>query len=334
MKRITYIFLLFLFTSCELPFDLKDLGDRSVLKLYCEVSSGDTTVVDIDVLVPVGDHERTPVKVKPEDVMMTVDGEVVEIREAASDDPGLDPGTLFVVEEFPEGSEICLTASSEGTDPIVARTNMPKSLSGSLIKLELTDLPGNSYEGVEERNVVRARLELPDEMKGCHIGIQYLLKSRTDSCGVTVWDEEYIVQSVYDVTEFTSDGNFVSNPDFWHLRRMGGTYIYVWDGTDDYEFIFYHRWDSVSEWENEEGATETWTYDSHFKLRLYAFSEEYFQYHSRTANDFFELGMASPSYTYTNVKGGTGLLGAFRCVETPWLDDSFIDPDEIVEIRF
>ena len=112
MKRITYIFLLFLFTSCELPFDLKDLGDRSVLKLYCEVSSGDTTVVDIDVLVPVGDHERTPVKVKPEDVVMTVDGEVVGIREAASDDPGLDPGTLFVVEEFPEGSEICLTASS------------------------------------------------------------------------------------------------------------------------------------------------------------------------------------------------------------------------------
>ena len=72
-RGISYIFLLLL-TSCELPFDLKTLGDRDMLKLYCEVVSGDTTVLDMDVLVPVGYHERTPVKVGPEDVVMTVDG--------------------------------------------------------------------------------------------------------------------------------------------------------------------------------------------------------------------------------------------------------------------
>lgn len=320
MKRNLIYFLLLLLTSCELPFDLKEIGDRSILKLYCNASSGDTVVVDVDVLVPVGYHDRTPAEVGAEDVMMTVDGERVEIRTAAADDPNLEPGTMFVLEEFPSGAEICISASVEGVEPIEAKTRMPSSLDGCRLELELTDIVTASYDGEKVRNIVRARLELPEDLRGCHLGVQYMVNMRRDSCGVRIEEGEF-VQQVYDVKGFSSDGNFISNPDFWHLRNMGYTYIYVWEGTDDYELLFNHYRDNVSEWENEDGTLESWSTDYSFKLVLYAMSEEYYQYHSRTTNRFFELGMASPSYTYTNVKGGTGLLGAVHSIETPWIDD-------------
>ena len=66
------------------------------------------------------------------------------------------------------------------------------------------------------------------------------------------------------------------------------------------------------------------------KFNVFILSEEYFQYHSRTTNDFFELGMASPSYTYTNVYGGTGMLGAVSKTETPWMDDDLFGSEEAV----
>ena len=324
-RGISYIFLLLL-TSCELPFDLKTLGDRDMLKLYCEVVSGDTTVLDMDVLVPVGYHERTPVKVGPEDVVMTVDGKEVEIRVAADDDPNLEPGTLYVRENFPAGSQMCIKASIEGADPIEAKTVMPLHLDDYRLEMQLTDIVSGSYNGDNVRDMVRARLILPEVAEGTHVGIQYVVRHKTDSCGVMLFDEQ-VLQAVYDVTEFSSDGNLVSGVDFSNLTRLGATLTYVWNATDEYEFLFRHLTDSVSEWKDENGETVTWSSDYHFKFRIFALSEEYYQYHSRTTNEFFELGMASPSYTYTNVHGGTGMFGAISVAETPWMDDDLFGSD-------
>lgn len=325
-RGISY-FLLFLLTSCELPFDLKTLGDKDMLKLYCEVVSGDTTVLDMDVLVPVGYHERTPEQVRPEDVVMTVDGKEVEIRVAADDDPNLDPGTLYVIDRFPMGSEICVKACIEGADPIEAKTMMPLHLDDYRLEMQLTDIVSGSYNGNAVRDMVRARLILPEVAEGTHVGIQYVVRDKTDSCGVTLFDEQ-ILQAVYDVTEFSPDGNLVTGVDFSNLTRVGNTGIYVWNATDEYEFLFRHLTDSVSEWIDENGETVTWSSDYHFKFRIFALSEEYYQYHSRTTNEFFELGMASPSYTYTNVHGGTGMLGAISVAETPWMDDDMFGSGE------
>lgn len=329
MRNKILILFLLLLTSCELPFDLTKLGDRDMLKLYCEVVSGDTTVLDLDVLVPVGYHERTPSQVGAEDVVMTVDGKEVGIKVAADDDPNLDPGTLYVKERFPVGSEICVKACVEGADPIEAKTTMPLQLDDYRMEMQLTDIVSGSYYGNDVRDMVKARLILPEIAEGTYIGIQYVVSSKADSSGVTIYDDQYL-QAVYDVTEFSSDGNLVSGVDFSNLTQMGNTGIYVWNGTDSYEFLFRHVTDSVSEWADENGEIVTWTYDYRFKFCIYALSEEYFQYYSRTTNDFFELGMASPSYTYTNVHGGTGMLGAISRTETPWMDDDLFGSDEAI----
>ena len=329
MRNKILILFLLLLTSCELPFDLTKLGDRDMLKLYCEVVSGDTTVLDIDVLVPVGYHERTPSQVGVEDVVMTVDGKEVEIKVAADDDPNLDPGTLYVRERFPAGSEICVKACVEGADPIEAKTIMPLQLDDYRMEMQLTDIVSGSYYGNDVRDMVKARLILPEIAEGMYVGVQYVLSCKADSSGVTIYDDQYL-QAVYDVTEFSSDGNLVSGVDFSNLTQMGNTGIYVWNGTDSYEFLFRHVTDSVSEWADENGDIVTWTNDYHFKFNVFILSEEYFQYHSRTTNDFFELGMASPSYTYTNVYGGTGMLGAVSKTETPWMDDDLFGSEEAV----
>ena len=233
MRNKILILFLLLLTSCELPFDLTKLGDRDMLKLYCEVVSGDTTVLDIDVLVPVGYHERTPSQVGAEDVVMTVDGKEVGIKVAADDDPNLDPGTLYVRERFPVGSEICVKACVEGADPIEAKTTMPLQLDDYRMEMQLTDIVSGSYYGNDVRDMVKARLILPEIAEGMYVGVQYVLSCKADSSGVTIYDDQYL-QAVYDVTEFSSDGNLVSGVDFSNLTQMGNTGIYVWNGTDSY----------------------------------------------------------------------------------------------------
>lgn len=324
MKNILKILSIFLVISCESTFDLQKLGDRNVIKIICEASPGDTTVVDVDVLVPVGDYERVPEKIGPEDIVMTVDGREVPLSVAAEDEANLKPGTFYVVEDFPYGSEICVKATAEGADPVEARTNVPLSLEGFSIDMELTDMVSYQLYGQEVKNIVKARLNIPEVAEGTRIGIRYIERSKVDSCGVVLYEDEY-VESVYDVARFSSDGGLISNSDFLYLQRMDAEARYVWRGTDEYEFIFYHPLDSVDKWTDEEGNIVVWTTETSFYFSVYAFSEEFYQYHSRSTNEFFELGMASPSYTYTNVKGGTGYLGAYTSIETPMMDASIFE---------
>ena len=329
MKKAIFAMSILLFTSCELPFNLKDMGDKDMIKLCCEVVPGDTTVVDVDVLVPVGYHDRTPAKL--ESVVMTADGKEIVLSTAAEDDPDLEPGTLYVVEDFPYGSEICIKASAEGAEPVEARTVVPLSLDGFRLDMELTDMISSQVYGQEVKNIVKARLTLPEVAEGTRIGIEYIVRSRVDSCGVAK-PEDVFLNALYDVCNFSSDGTLGTNADFLHLQQMGSG-RYVWEGTDEYEFIFYYPMDSSSEWPDEQGNIITWSYDYDFCFRIFAFSEEYYRYYSRATNDFFELGMASPSYTYTNVKGGTGFLGAVNSIDTPWMDEKVFDGNDAICIQ-
>lgn len=318
-----------LITSCEYPLDLQKLGDRNVIKVICKAVPGDTTILDVDVLVPLSDYERIPEKISPENIMLTVDGKEVAVSVAAEDDPRLKPGTFYVVEDFPYGSEICLKAESEGAASVEARTRVPLSLEGFRLDMELTDMVSSQLYGEQVRNIVKARLEIPEVAEGTKVGIRYVKRTKVDSCGVIIYEREYS-EPVYDVSRFSSDGNLVSNSDFLYLQRMGSSPDYVWRGTDDYEFIFYHPVDSVTEWTDEEGNAIVWTTATSFYFSVYVFSEEYYRYHSRSTNEFFNLGMASPSYTYTNVKGGAGYLGAYVGIETPLMNESiFADTDKV-----
>lgn len=334
-NKYNYIPFLFclLVTSCELPLDLREIGDEDMLKLECLVTPGDTTVLNLDVLVPVGYHERIPSEVSSDDIIMTIDGKVAELIPAKEGDRGQKSGTFYVVEDIPHGAEVCINASVEGMEPIEARTVVPPSLDGGYMNLELTDITSGEYFGEPVRNIVKGRLELPERLKGCRIGIGYTLRNVVDSCGVKV-NEETWASRVYDVKNITSDGNVASGSDFDNLQPLSYGGPYVWKGTDEYEFMFVHAWDSVSEFEDEYGNMHKWSYDYSFRFEIYVFSEECYRYYSRTTSRFFELGLASPSYTYTNVHGGTGLLGAVVVAETPWYDDSSIIPDETMVLEF
>lgn len=329
MKRMILGIPVLLMTSCELPFDLREVADKDMIKLCCEVQSGDTTVVDIDVLVPVGDYQRIPSDL--EEVVMTVDGNEVGLSVASENERNLEPGTLYVVEEFEYGSEICIKASAGGADPIEAKTTVPLSLEGSRMDMELTDMVGTQIYGEESRNIVRAKLVVPEADEAAKIGIQYIVKCETDSCGVAL-PEYTFVQAVYDVADFSSDDSLISNADFLHLQQIGNSNRYMWKGTNEYEFIFYHPVDYSDEWVDEQGNTVVWNGKYSFKFRIFAFSDEYYRYHSRATNEFFELGMASPSYTYTNVKGGTGFLGAVNVIDTPWMNERIFEGNDTVSI--
>lgn len=65
-------------------------------------------------------------------------------------------------------------------------------------------------------------------------------------------------------------------------------------------------------------------YSYKYKLILYSFSESFYNYlkaqYNRESSDFSSLGLAPPSFVYTNVDGGSGICGAYIVSESEWFE--------------
>ena len=61
-----------------------------------------------------------------------------------------------------------------------------------------------------------------------------------------------------------------------------------------------------------------------YRLVLYRFSESYYNYlkarYNNNSDEFSSMGLAPASFIYTNVRGGTGVCGAYTVISSEWFD--------------
>lgn len=71
-----------------------------------------------------------------------------------------------------------------------------------------------------------------------------------------------------------------------------------------------------------DGGSLTVTRDARYKLLIYKVSPEFFRFNKAQylleTNYLAELGLSPSTYSYTNIKGGFGVLGTLTCTATPW----------------
>ena len=73
------------------------------------------------------------------------------------------------------------------------------------------------------------------------------------------------------------------------------------------------------------GTTDGWVeYRYKYRIVLYRFSESCYNYlkarYNISNNDFSSLGLAPPSFVYTNVNGGSGVCGAYTVISSDWIE--------------
>lgn len=104
----------------------------------------------------------------------------------------------------------------------------------------------------------------------------------------------------------------------FHQLRVSGGYI---DSEEERDYDALISWNPDGTYETERRRSKS-KYEHRFKLRFYAFSQEYYSKlksdDNKSNNDFAELGLAPAAFTYTNINNGLGVCGSYMVSETDW----------------
>lgn len=95
---------------------------------------------------------------------------------------------------------------------------------------------------------------------------------------------------------------------------------------EDYGYTLDH----YDDYGNPTGMTETTTYRNYYRVRLFSLSEEFYYYaKSLYLTEYSDMGgiaamgLASATFTYTNLSSGLGVLGAVNYTDSEWMDNPF-----------
>ncbi len=323
-------------TACEMPFELED-GNEGRLYIECIVSS-DSTTFSIDYAAPLSGHRKS-----------RYDSFVPSVLRLSSDS-GLDirlDGTTCTIDEplsvvFPsalaDGDRF--TIHAEGREPMEGGYYSLKTIKASGTTL-VPHAPVISEavtvtEKFDADTLHKITLTL-DREPGEHdfFGIRVIRENVTTEFSDTVivkpghMINELALGSL-DLDEMLSVG-FENNrlqgemPLLLLTRRQfdGKVYDFYVDAYDSEYYYDGNAYDmDYGWWWVHEGRLPE-IISSRYKVQLYRISEEF--YYSAKARymkelDFLSnLGLTPPNFTYTNIDGGLGYIGAVSLAQTDWL---------------
>lgn len=317
-----------LLASCESIFDLNRLADDNMFKMECMVVSRDTVALNLDIVVPLSDHDQRKPDIHQAQVDVMVDGQPVLLQKATGAEGNLPIGSLFFCSEIPPGAEIKVAATHECVKPMVAETVMPEVFPD--YDIIVNDLVADS---VMSEQLYEVEMRFGEEQEG-FFGIELLVDSVEDTSGVFYGHKAYSCE-IFDPDAYeaaSSGAVFGENPDWNSLTEVSynGHTLYMFkakssnifrfryssEGTRiDYDYSYGYGEDD--EYYYEETVKEV-HYVNKCRFRLYRISDEFYYYSIKDINSLSSLGFSAPSQTYSNVTGGIGVLAGMTIVETPW----------------
>ncbi|MBQ0077305.1 MAG: DUF4249 family protein [Bacteroidales bacterium] len=322
-------------TACEMPFDLKDSHDG---RLYIEcVVSPDSTTFSINYAAPLNGRRKTYDAFVPSVLRLTSDGGlnlVLDGTQCTIDQP------LSVAFPAPLAEGDRFTISAEGKEPVAGggySDNILKASGTTLVPYapEITKVVTET-ERIDTSYLHKITLTL-DREPGQHdfFGIRVVrINVTTEFTDTVIVKPGHMISEMalgsLDLDEMLSIG-FEDNriqgemPLLLLTERQFDGRVYDFY-VDAYDSEYYYDGNSYGMdygwWWVHEGALPE-IISSRYKVQLFRLSEEF--YYSAKAQymkslDFLSnLGLTPPNFTYTNIDGGLGYIGAISLAETDWL---------------
>lgn len=347
MKRPLPILLIFIIVliSCERDFDIDTATSGVKLFLQCCPGPGDTTILQLNRTVPIGSKADTTEFLKSADIDVIVNGTAL-LPERAMDLAGTVPyGSWYVVAPLKAGDEIAVKARIDGLEPISATTSIPGPAPRFTYKccaVQVMDHYDYTQMSVPDSVHVTFRddpatedwygLALLCERTIVDLDNGEKLVERVNAAPVegTVFEATEYIDIPFNGWAFGYNRSLVR---VWPDAGFSGQEVTLgmpltgfWlDGTFDVhgddEYARFFMAGGVDD--NGEFIEGNFAEHYRYKVRLYRFSREFFNYgkaldHIRN-NSLANLGLAPAAYAYTNVIGGVGILAGWTVRETDWL---------------
>lgn len=311
MKKIIYLILTAVLSSCTYHFELDEVDASEKLVLYCFPSNKDTTVIQLSRSVPISKREQLDKSVRNADIHFTVNGKEQAIYWNEDSTSSLPAQCYYTLGKWGQNDCLQLQVASTELPTITAQTGMPDNFPLKEIRLA----PKESNE-----NTLQVLVTFKDdEGINDYYGIRMMkkeIRTRDNEEDISFHPVEFdlkdepLLDNLSDLDEiFMFSNRFFQNLYLWDDEKIPGK-EYTLRLNMDYQKDYEYDWDNSS-------------YREEYKIYLYKLSPEFYNYfktlNNINNNDLGNHGLSPMLHHYTNVSNGIGVVGACQITETEWL---------------
>lgn len=311
MKKIIYLILTVMLSSCSYHFELDEADSHEKLVLYCFPSNNDTTIIQLSRSVPVNQKEPLDKSTRNANILFTVNGEKQAVYWNEDSTSSIPAQCFYALGKWGKGDNLHLKAAVTGLPRVFAQTSMPDNFPLKEFKM----IP---REGRENTLQVLVAFDDDSRIKD-YYGIRLMKKeieTRDNKEEVSYHSVEFdlkdepLLNNLSDLDEiFMFSNHFWGNLYIWDDEKIQGK-EYTIRLNMDYQKDYDVDWANLS-------------YRTEYKIYFYMLSPECYNYF-RTLNNINNNNLGNHGFSpalhhYTNVSGGIGAMGACRITETEWL---------------
>ena len=359
MKKLTYLIISALtaasLISCEKEFTIRSgFGEGMVFLKFVPSNVSDTTFLSIQQTTPLNDS-RHPRTTEGESVAVSVNGSPVNLTKQSYAAQTTGPQNYLLKRRFAVGDKVEVRGSIPGAKSVESSFTVPTAFPEYSLKTHVEGLDEYfsqicfdvEYENTPESSGCYGLAVLKETTFKSRHGIADAFTQT-----ITWGDTSIFVGYSYEYPESIGDLGITSSGQepmvfySYALDRIFGRRespnILAWkdapdsrNGKGSHQIrVYYEEERTLGEmppdWFFKEygGTQASWDFSiqtttHRYKLILYSFSEELYNYlkadYNMTNNELSEIGLSPASFTYTNVKDGIGVCGAYTVSESDWI---------------
>lgn len=295
-------------TSCVHYFELDEVESQAKPVVYAYPGIGDTTLIHLSYSIPLS-GVRQAGGMRCRSVCYTVESRTFPVYPDGGN-------RCYVLANHQDGDEVRLEIETQAGEKIVSETEIPSPFCFEQVWMLRKGM---------NRDVLQFRLTFQDNKARKDY---YALRINRKDCRWTdgVYSEE-IVPVAFDLKEepllyrvgaldaiFMPDRTFYENLYYWCDTQINGQ-----------SYTLRLNTDYVRDFESTDFDGKEIVGKSYYQVISYALSEEFYNYlesvNGQLNNNMGEVNLSPVWRTYTNVKGGFGLVGGCRMRCGDWMEN-------------
>lgn len=310
---ICFVFV-FLCSACTYEFDLNQPKCTEKPVLYAFPGNRDTLVIQFTKSVPVYSADSLLPAIRDARISVEIGGQTCQALWNEEATTSIPAQCYYVVRPISVGQRVFVRAVKDGFPELSAETSVPELIPMEEWRIDsivtnnskqicfqvgFRDPGGSRFYGL--RIEKRVDVEVHNQEDGDY---QYSYRT-TEYCSL---DDEPLLNEKNGLEGFlTENKKYDDNFYIWDNKTiLGKKYMLKLSASPEYSIF-----------------NENYTSIVYYRIAFYTLSDAYFHYLERKNeilnNDLGDMGMAPNRPSYTNVKGGLGVVAGYQVQYTPWV---------------
>ena len=301
MRKVLMIFaVLMTITGCRFSFEIEETGLEKEICIRSMICADSTATILMHKAVPITDVARVDTAMVTPVLTLKCNGQEVGTASSGAENGG----RRFKADAFKEGDKLELTAGAEGMETVMASTVVPGFFTGYEIgEFEITSGLVDKYR------IVISYEDDPETDDFYGVSVEQTALIQDPDWEEPIEDSFHLYPGEgYD--ELTLDPGAYSPT----VSEIEGQTVFIWKDEDE---------DGSYEVRFQGSYAHPYCVEIRTRFCFYKLSEELYKTlkadFEAGYNPLFYIGLATPSFTYSNIRGGIGYFGAYSKTWSDWI---------------